>query len=121
MIEFARLSPPYSVVMIADISGGDIPKLARGTEIAASDSCIAIGTLSEIDGETEFRLGMRGEVDPGTSPSFLGRIKTPSRKLAIFAVPGEIILQTQVLQTETAIYIWTNRPSEPDQVIVGVE
>ena len=39
----------------------------------------------------------------------------------IRSVPDDIILEMLVPQLETLIYIWTNRPREPDQVIVGVE
>jgi hypothetical protein len=85
-------------------------------------------TLCEIDGETEFRLGLRSAIDPGTPPIFQGRLKTPSRKLVIRSVPitvgtvlGDIVLEAPVLQDETMISIWVNYPSVPDQVIVGVE
>lgn len=121
MTEFARLAPPNSIVIIEDISGGEVPDLIKGSCIAATASCIAVGTLCEIDGETEFRLGTRSEVDPGTPPIFQGRLKTPSRKVAIRSVPNDIILEMPVPQPEVTISIWVNHPIEPDQVIIGVE
>jgi hypothetical protein len=128
MIESARLAPPNSIVVVEDISGGEVPDLVRGSCIAATATCITIGTLCEIDGETEFRLGARRELDPGSPPIFRGRLETPSRKLAIRSVPmtvgsrlGDVVLEMPVPQTETTISIWVNRPDEPDQIIVGVE
>jgi hypothetical protein len=126
MAEFARLAPPYSIVAVEDISRGEPPKLADSSRIAATESCIIVGTLCEIDGETEFRLGTRREVDPGTAPAFQGRLKTPSGKLVIRSVPvdidsDDIILEMPAPQPEAMIYIWTNHPTEPDQIIIGVE
>jgi hypothetical protein len=126
MTEIARLAPPNSIVFVEDVSGGEVPDLVEGSRIAASDSCVIVGTLCEIDGETDCCLGARGDVDPGIPPTFQGRLKTPSRKIAIRAVPQDIIsdgiiLAMPVSHAETTIYIWTNHPTEPDQVIVGVE
>jgi hypothetical protein len=128
MIESARLAPPYSIVFIEDVSGGEVPDFTERSLIAATGSCIMVCTLCEIDGATEFLLGPRSEVDPGTQPVFQGQLETPSRKLAIFSVPvavgsgfGDIVLETSVPRDETIISIWANRPTEPDQIIIGVE
>lgn len=89
--------------------------------VVSTDSCVAIGCQCDVEGETEFRLGDRVEVDPGTPPIFQGRVKTPSRKVVVHSVLGEVILQMPVPQTETMISIWVNHPTVPDHVTVGVE
>lgn len=121
MIQFARLAPPYSIVAVEDFSGGEPPELIGSSRLVATDSCIAVGTQCEADAETEFRLGTRIEVDPGSPPVFQGSLKTPSRKVVIRSVLGDVILQMPVLGAETTISIWTNHPTAPDQIIVGVE
>lgn len=80
MIEVARLAPPNSIVAVEDVSRGEPPEWIDGSCVVATESCIIVATLCEIDGETEFRLGARSDVDPGTPPVFQGRLKTPSRK-----------------------------------------
>jgi len=77
-----KIAPPYSIVFIADPKdGGEVPKDTGETLIAATDSCVAVGCLCEMDGLTELTLGPTNEVDPGRPPSFTGRLKTPSRLL----------------------------------------
>ena len=119
MSDLAQIAPPYSLVLVEDETGGELPDMVEGSRIAATDSCVAVGTRCEIDDETEFRLGAHPDVDPGTQPIFQGRLETPSRRLAIRSVLNEIILQTPVPLPETMIYIRVNHPTEPDQVIVG--
>lgn len=121
MIEFARAAPPYSIVAVEDSSGGLPPELTGDSRLVANDSCIAVGTQYEADGETEFRLGNRGEVDPGRPPNLQGRLKTPSRIVVIRTVLGDTISQMPVLRTETTISIWVNHPTAPDLVIIGLE
>ncbi len=88
--------------------------------MASTDSSVAVGCLNFADGETAFTLGKVLEVDPGTPSAFQGMLKTPSRRIAIRSVDGTI-LEAPVLQLNTAVRIWTNHPSEPDEVIVGFE
>ena len=116
-----RVAPPYSVVLISDSGGGKIPDGMRVQLIVATDSCVAVGCLSEVDGETEFVLGASAEVNPGKPPTFEGKLGTPRRRLEISSVLGDSILMTPVLQSETVVRIWVNDPKEPDRVIVGIE
>lgn len=121
MIESRSFAAPYCLMLVEDSSGGDEPTTMGESLIVSTESCIAVGCQCDADGETEFRLGVRGDVDPGTPPTFQGRIQTPSRRVVIRSVLGDIILQMPVSQSETAISIWVNHPTSPDQVIIGVE
>ncbi len=121
MIESLSFAAPYCLMLVEDSSGGEEPTTMDESAIVSTESCIAVGCQCDADGETEFQLGARAEVDPGTQPIFQGRIQTPSRKVVIRSVLGDIILQAPVPGTETMISIWTNHPTAPDQVIVGVE
>ncbi|MDB6013971.1 MAG: hypothetical protein JWL65_6221 [Gammaproteobacteria bacterium] len=121
MADSKRLAPPYSVVVISDSGGGKVLDAMRGQLIVATNSCVAVGCLSEVDGETEFVLGVSSEVNPGEPPTFEGKLGTPSRRLEISSVLGDLILVTTVPQYETLVRIWVNDPKEPDRVIVGIE
>src|SRR5580698_11144109 len=94
-----RVAPPYSVVLISDSGGGKIPDVMRGRLIVATDSCVAVGCLSEVDGQTEFVLGASAEVNPGEPPTFEGKLGTPRRRLEISSVLGDSILITPVPQS----------------------
>jgi hypothetical protein len=119
MSSSTKIAPPYSLIFIADSAGGEIPdRMVR--PITSTDSCIVVGCLAFVDGETEFTLGETQDVDPGTHPAFHGKLKTPSYQIVLHTAEAETILQATVPRRETVVRIWVNDPSEPDQVIVGV-
>jgi hypothetical protein len=91
-----------------------------GSLVACTDSCVAVGCLCDVDGETEFMFGEAREVDPGGHPVFHGKLKTPTRRLALRSVIGQTILEAPVPGPETVVTVWANDPSEPDRVIVGI-
>jgi hypothetical protein len=109
------------VVLVEDALGGQLPETMRESLIVATTSCVAVGCLSEQDGETEFTLGASHEVDPRTHPAFQGVLSTPSRKIRVVSVLGQPILETAVMRDSTTVRIWVNDPTEPDKIIIGVE
>jgi hypothetical protein len=116
-----RIAPPYSLVLIEDARGGEIPtSMANGSLIASTDSCVAVGCRSEVDGDSEFILGETRDVDPGDQPRFQGTLKTPSLRIAIRSMVDQTILEMPVPQNETMIRVWVNDPNEPNRVIVGI-
>jgi len=117
----AKVAPPNSLVLISDSSGAEIPETMAGSLIASTNSCIAVGCQSDVDGETEFTLGTTREVDPGDKPVFQGMLKTPNRRVAVRSVLGHTILETPVTQEQTTVRVWVNDPKEPDRVIVGID
>jgi hypothetical protein len=115
-----KTAPPNSLVLIEDPSGGNVPASMAGSLVASTMSCIAVGCKSEADGETEFRLGAVGEVDPGNRPVFQGALETPTRKVSLRTVLGHTILEMPVAGKQTTVRVWANDPKEPDEIIVGV-
>ncbi|WP_439542457.1 hypothetical protein [Hyphomicrobium sp.] len=115
-----RMAPPNSVVLVSDVDGGEIPKTMGGSLVSATSTCVAVGCLSEDDGETEFTLAPLGEVDRADNPVYEGMLRTPKRHVVIRSVLGEHLLELPVLQEVTEIKIWANDLKEPDKVLVGV-
>jgi hypothetical protein len=72
-----------------------------------------------MDGKTEITMGSAGEVDPGQKPDFDSAIATPTRTIVVSTVELKTVLEASVPTLQTRIRIWTNRPKEPDKVIVG--
>jgi len=121
MAKSTKFAPPNSLVLIVDQGGGTIPATMTEGLIASTNSCIAVGCRSEIDGDTEFILGEVADVNPGSQPAFRGNLKTPSRKIALRAVTGVTIFEISVPHQDTTVCVWANDAIEPDQVIVGIE
>jgi hypothetical protein len=116
-----RIAPPHSMVFVSDHRYGDVPEITREARIWATSSCIAIGCLSFMDGETEIVLGRLDDVDPGGSPALDQELETPFRTVVVSTSEGDILLSTPVTNLTTHVRVWTNRASEPDKVVVGVD
>ena len=91
------------------------------SRIAATGACIIVGCLAEMDGQTEIVMGKAPEIDPGHRPSFDGVLETPSHVVCVWTVEWEKVLETRVPTTSTRVRVWGNHPTEPDEIIVGVE
>lgn len=115
-----KTAPPNSLVLIVDASSGEIPKSMQGSLISSTESCIAVGCQSEIDGETEFTLGASQDIDPGSHPDFEGELRTPSRKVVVRSVLGQTMLEMPVAGQKTKVRVWVNDSREPNSVIIGV-
>lgn len=122
MLESVVIAPPNSVVLIVGTTiGGAIPASMGGSVVAATDSCIAVGCLSDADGSTEFVLGPAQEIAAaGEAPVFEGSLYTPDREVLVQSVEGETILKTPVSTKDTVVRIWVNDALEPDRVLIGV-
>jgi len=104
-----------------DSSGGDIPESMNGRSIVATDSCIAISCLCEMDGETEIVLCEAGDISPGKAPAFEAVIRTPSHEVTVMSVLIEPILVAPVSTERTNVRLWVNDAQEPDHVIICVQ
>lgn len=120
----ARYAALNALIAVLDPGGKvKVPQWSKPMtpRLVSTDTCILVGCLIDADGETELALGSMSEVDPGEFPVFQGKLKTPTRRIALESVDGHTVLEASVPQLETTIRIWTNHESEPDKVIVGFE
>ena len=115
------VAPSNSVVLVMDRTTGVIPDSMSGGLVAATSSCVAIGTLSENDGETSICLSDEGRPSGlGDGPVFDGILMTPSRTLAVCSVLGEVLVEMQVRSDKTHVQMWANDTAEPDRIEVVV-
>ncbi len=124
MTQTIKIAPPNSLVFISDVDGGVVPDpdtIAQSAGITATDSCVAVCCLAEMDGKTEITLGPVEEVILNEPPAFDGRLETPTHNVVVSTIELNRLLQVSVASSTTHLRIWTNRPKEPDQVIIGVE
>ena len=115
-----RLAAPNSLVLLMDANGGEIPESMGGHLVAATESCVAVGCKSEVEGDTEIVLGWATDVDPGRNPDFEERMETPSRRVAVKSVYGTTLLELAIPEEEVVVRIWVNDANEPDLVIFGL-
>jgi hypothetical protein len=109
------VKPPNSLVLVGDPLGA--PPISMGNDlVAATTSCVAVGTLNEADGATRLRLvEALGDIPPILA--FEGILQTPNRVLSIRNVLGKTYLEQPVSKI-TNVQIWVNHQSEPDEICV---
>lgn len=89
--------------------------------VFGTERCIVATCLYWNDGDTTLTLGPVDELgSQPEKPTFDGVLKTPYREVLLFDVNIPEIMKMEVPGKETRIRIWTNHPTEPDNVIIGL-
>jgi hypothetical protein len=113
----AKLSPPNSILFISDPTlREEVPELSREL-VNATSTCIAVGTLAEIDGETTVRLA-KAITSPEGQLVFSGEIETPGLRIAISRSDRICVVEHAVARRLTHVKVWANHPREPDLILV---
>src|SRR5215475_12879520 len=99
----ASIAPPNSLLVISDQSGGKVPEITRDRRIWSTPTCIIVGCLAFMDGQTRVSMDNGSEIDPGGRPVFDGLLETPTRTVVISTVEHEPVLQSEVSTARTRI------------------
>lgn len=89
--------------------------------VAFTDTCVAVGTLSGVDGETTITLTetlvgvTRGQM------VFDGVLKVPRHELAVCSAAGTRLLTMKLPRSEARVQVFANDVSEPDLIVVFVD
>jgi hypothetical protein len=87
--------------------------------VAATSSCIAVGTLCEYDGETLISLSdVVLPLGVDMSLVFDGALRTPTRKLSLCSVLNEALITLDVPAESMRVQIWSSDDTEPDRIHV---
>jgi hypothetical protein len=115
----ARLAPPNSLLLALDPRTGELPPSLAGQSIAATSSGLAIGTLAEVDGETEVHLADATEIPerPNLDLRWDGTLTTRGR-LGVLTIYNQVLMEMDVGEI-VRVQIWTNDPVEPDVIWVA--
>jgi hypothetical protein len=115
------LAPRNSLILVMDRTVGVVPETMAGGLVAATPTCIAVGTKSEHDGETSISLSDEATSSgSGFNPRFDGVLKTPSRHLSVCSVLEEVLLEMSVPSDETRVQVLANDAAEPDNIAIVV-
>jgi hypothetical protein len=115
-----KTAPANSIFFLEDAGGGGrYPEIdQRYPRIWSTESCIIIGTLAFMDGETELTLSDEG-VAPGV-PVFDGVLETPSKVIEASTSENETLMLCEVARDSTRVRVWTDHPSEPKHIFVAL-
>jgi hypothetical protein len=115
-----RVRAPKSVVLVSDRDAGEIPETFAGELVAATRSCIAVGTYCSDDGPTMIRIGRVGDLilAPEDPIVFDGEIGVPSGQIVLSSVFGEIYAELPLDSRDVHVQIRANHPTEPDRFVI---
>jgi hypothetical protein len=115
------VAPEYVSFYVAGVDDIAVPLDHDGRGIVASDQCINVGCLYGHDGDTTITLGPFGELAPQAAPpKFDGMLDTPEYRVVLSDANMPEILSMEVPGVRTQVRIWTNHPTEPDDVVIAL-
>jgi len=115
-----RIEPPNGFVLVADdLRTADVPYFPSSpVRLAATSSCIAVGCI--VQEETEITVGPVGEISPDGEPALDQMLETKRKRLSIWTLHNDKVLEVSVPSTSTRVRIWGNRLREPDKVLIAL-
>jgi hypothetical protein len=116
-----RVAPSHSLLLVMDESTGVIPDTMGGGLVAATPSCVAVGTMSEHDGETTVSISDGSDPVSGVGVLvFDGNVSSPNYHVAVCTVHGVVLLRLDTVGPVARVRIWVNDGIEPDLVEIVV-
>jgi hypothetical protein len=117
------IAPPNSIVLVVDFETGQVPRSFNGQLIAATETCVAVGTLSEQDGETTIVLTDEASPDviASNSLAFDDSIAIRGGALSVVTAWNEPVLSLPVHTENVRVRVWVNHRSEPDHIVIVAE
>lgn len=120
-VKSISVAPQYVSFYVAGSRDVDVPIAYGADGVFGTGECLVVTCLYWNDGETRITLGSFDELPPKSEPArFDGIIDTPQRKVLLFDVNMPEILSMNVPDTQTRLRIWTNHPTEPDDVVIAL-
>jgi hypothetical protein len=107
-----------------DRGTGEIPGSMGKTLVAATPSCVAIGTRSSTDGDTEIVFTDEKAYplsDSGFFMAFTGTIAIPRKRVDVCTADLRVVAGLPRSATECRVAVWTNDRKEPSRICIVVE
>ena len=113
---------PNAIIFLYDLANKSVqvPEYIDNVLTSTNESCISVGTQSDMDGKVTIRLS--NQIDESDKISckkiFEGSIGTPGQKLAVSTSEEEGILEIGVKNKKTPISIWADDLNHPSIILV---
>jgi hypothetical protein len=115
-----KVSPPNSLLLVGDPTG-DPPTSMGGKLVAHSQTCVAVGTVAELDGESHVRVAASSAADEERGlPEFDGVINLPTGTITVSSVSGEVYARSVRTSHSARVRIWVDHPSEPIEIFISI-
>ncbi len=120
-VRSVSVAPEYVSFYVAGSMDVDVPVEYGAVGIFGTSECLVVTCLYWNDGDTRITLGPSEEIPAQPQPPrFDGQLQTPQLKVLLFDVNMPEILSMDVPGTLTRVRIWTNHPTEPDDVVIAL-
>lgn len=122
MSSFVTVAPPNSMILVMDSQLGEVPTSFDAGAIAANNTCVALGTLMEFDGDSTIHLvstNDKVQLPPEVQRVWTGFIETAGT-LGVWSVDRSLLLSAEATGL-VGLDIWTNDPVEPDKIWIIIE
>ncbi len=115
-----RVRPAGSFVVITDDLYAEMPEFEDGPKrIWANQWSVGVGTVVDVDGETHLQISDT-ELQTELPLVFDGFIEAPNGRVTVSDAHLTEFGAVPVGGPKARIRVWTNHPSEPDQILVAV-
>lgn len=108
------IAAPNSLILVMDHSAGVLPDYIGDNLVAATDSCVAVGTSSK--GETSVSLSSRKDDGFAGKLVYSGMIHVPTKQLSVCNVLNEKLLTVEIESDEVALEVYADDDIEPDKI-----
>src|SRR5580692_10745354 len=114
------IAPPNSIILVMDFKTGRVPDTFEKQLVAATRTCVAVGTLCEQDGATTIVL--TDELSSGLiseeTLAFDDAVEVPGSILSVVTSWNEPILSLPVHAESVRVRVWVNDCSEPNRIVI---
>lgn len=113
----ANLPVPNGVVFLYDPSAIiDVPPDTGAGPVLATDNCVSLWTVHEVDGSATLVLTDTYE-DLDCKVVFRGRLKTAGRKLAFNTSSCDSIIELDLATEVAEVSVYSNDASDPSKIV----
>ncbi|PWK63574.1 hypothetical protein [Aminobacter sp. AP02] len=110
----------YSSFYVAGSRDVNIPIGGELRGIRSSAECINVSCLIFQSGDVNVSLADAGEAHSLAEPVFDGMLATPEGVVLLFDANMPEICSMKVPGRQTRVRVWTNHPTEPDEIEIVV-
>lgn len=119
MKKLFRFAPPNGIFFLEDAVQGKSPEIDdRPVAVWSTRSCIIVGCLPWVDGETEMIVSDSAEDVLSSETVFDGILDTPNGVFRVSTSEKETLLTMPVSTHFTRVRVWTNHEICPDRILV---